>query len=110
MPPIIPQFKSEHSLWIQLVEGQRTFDMRRYDVADERVYALMWTDSKGVWEVSTVEFVDKETEIVAMFEYRGMEFTDWANGWCFLKLGDLKNKHEVEGILKRELIGVAPRD
>jgi len=34
-----------------------------------------------------VSFENKETGAVICFEYHGMEFVDWAPGWCWLILG-----------------------
>ncbi len=115
LPP--PVFKSEHSLWLMLVDGSKTWEARRFDMADDRIYRLSWSranaapDSrlKSYKNVSglrvpaipvpgytlvepEVGFRDKQTHRVAFFEYKGMEFTPWAPGWCFLQLGVLLEK------------------
>ena len=118
--PIV--FKSEPSLWAMLAEcnpdgrSARPFDMRRWDVADERIYRLSWGhffDPRGrtpegpgvflremnhllwgraggrVWEPDEkeVSFLNKVTGELLTFEYLGVEFTPWAAGWGFLILG-----------------------
>lgn len=109
--PIV--FKVEHSLWESLEDGTRSFDMRWWDIADDRIYALAWAvpDPKAERpfftavgyepvrhqgamaqgfkpEVERVSFRDKETDEVLTFQYRGVVFPDWAPGWGFLMLGD----------------------
>ncbi len=113
LPP--PVFKSEHSLWLMLMDGSKTWEARRFDMADDRIYRLTWSRAvdaapgsrikgyMGVGPQNTrlpevplsghvlvepeVGFRDKQTGQVAFFEYKGMEFTPWAPGWCFLQLG-----------------------
>jgi hypothetical protein len=90
----------------------KPFDMRRYDRADDRIERLCWgTTSQGrqvitdlervaliprqsarrvtLWEpdVPTIGFENKATGDILVRRYLGMEFTDWAPGWCFLLLG-----------------------
>ena len=119
--PIV--FKCEDSLWQMLAEEGVTgipakpFDMRRYDMADDRIYRLAWGQARrthGVvsyapptegrlqrepgqtladvtlWEpeVESIEFENKATGKILVRRYLGMEFTDWAPGWCFLVLGE----------------------
>ncbi|MDP2952268.1 MAG: hypothetical protein Q8O76_02990 [Chloroflexota bacterium] len=112
--PIV--FKCEDSLWRMLQDGSKRFDMRRWDVSDERIYRLAWghweergpltsPEAKGealsryfrellagrrVWVPveKEVSFLNKATQEVLAFEYKGMEFAAWAPGWCFLLLGD----------------------
>lgn len=36
------EFKTEASLWRMLQDGTKTFDMRKWDLADDRIYALSW--------------------------------------------------------------------
>ena len=88
--------------------------MRRWNLADERIYRLAWGHSShGVgfraspavsplyredWQPNEkeVSFVNKATGELLSFEYLGVEFADWAPGWGFLLLG--KRLHPpVEG-------------
>ena len=94
----------------------KPFDMRRYDQTDDRIYRLAWGKARkavGVihadveqgrllrkprqtardvtfWEpeVESIEFENKATGKILVRRYLGMEFTDWAPGWCFLILGE----------------------
>ena len=119
-PPI--GFKTEATLWAMLAEcnpdgrSAKPFDMRRWGMADERIYRLSWgqhvtsdegelgprvqlrgpnfaTDlaSRRHWSWSPdekeVSFVNKATGELLTFEYLGVEFTPWAPGWGFLILG-----------------------
>lgn len=102
-------FKCEDSMWQMLAEEGVTgiptkpFDLRRHDMADDRIYrlsfghlsptAVEWGDNWG-WEpdIDTVTFLNKATGETLTRDYRGMEFTKWAPGWCFLILG-----HRVGG-------------
>jgi hypothetical protein len=108
-------FKSEDSLWQMMADvglngrSAKPFNMRRWDMADERIYRLSWgthlektkqlepgqtwgsiggiprpvwtPDEKEVW------FVNKATGELLGFEYLGLEFADWAPRFCFLLLG-----------------------
>jgi hypothetical protein len=92
-------FKTEDSIWQNLADGTKTWDYRRYDMSDDRIYRLCW----GSWEkdpppgrqptwspdVFFVSFLNKATGEVLKFRYRGMEFVPWAPGWTFLMLGGL---------------------
>lgn len=90
-------FKCEPAMWLMLAEEGVTgipakpFDMRRYDLADDRIYALSWGRQTGdaEWQpdVGAVTFVNKATGEELTRDYRGMEFAKWAPGWCFLILG-----------------------
>jgi len=109
-----PVFKSEHSLWLMLVSGEKTWEARRYDMTDDRINRLTWSRDvngapgnhiKGFKDVgphlrlpevplqghvpveTEVGFLDKQTGQHAFFEYKGMEFVAWEPGWCFLQLG-----------------------
>ena len=100
--PIV--FKTEDSLWQMMARGEKTWDARRYDMADDRIYRLAWGKPWGrkesrarrdqyPWEgwvpdEKTVSFWNKATEETLTFRYLGMEFTPWAPGWCFLLLGE----------------------
>ncbi len=94
----------------------KPFDMRRHDMADGRIYRLAWGKArKGVgvlhadvvqgrlareprqtprdvtlWEpeVQSITFLNKATDETVTRRYLGMEFTDWAPGFCFLLLGE----------------------
>ena len=117
--PIV--FKSEPSLWNMLAEcnpdgrSARPFDMRRWDMADERIYRLAWGTTKPMgkflrsrnppprysrlpnqafeygskWypDETEVSFQNKVSGEILTFEYLGVEFTPWAPGWGFLILG-----------------------
>ena len=93
MPPV---FKCEDSMWQMLADGTRTFDMRRWDMADERCLRLSvfhTHDDQGIllprrlWEVSEVSFLNKATGQVLTFKYLGLDFAAWARGWGFILLG-----------------------
>ena len=94
--PIV--FCCEDSLWQMLKSGEKPFDMRRWDLSDNRIYRLAW----GHWDKggggrlpdwlpdeTLVSFLNKATGEVLTFCYRGMEFTAWAPGWVFLLLGGI---------------------
>ena len=99
--PIV--FKCEDSLWRMLADGSRTFDMREWNLQDSRLRRLSLGRCPGYedapvfqpalrpdgWkpEEKTVSFLNKATGQVLTLEYRHMEFTLWAPGWCFLLLG-----------------------
>jgi hypothetical protein len=92
-------FKSEDSLWQLLKDGRKAWDARLYDISDERIYRLSW----GQWEPSPppgrkpeyhpvepfVGFLNKDTGETARFRFTGLQFADWAPGWCFIMLGGL---------------------
>ena len=114
-------FKSEPSLWDMLAEcnpdgrSVKPFDMRRWDMADERIYRLAWGTTKPMgkflrsrnpppryprlpnqafeygskWspDEKEVSFVNKATGELLTFEYLGVEFMDWARGFGFILLG-----------------------
>lgn len=83
----------------------KPFFVCRHDMSDDKVYALSWgtfpaegpeervqrtrtgSHRLGVWQpdVETITFF-RSTHRVSR-EYLGMEFADWAPGWCFLRLG-----------------------
>ncbi len=95
----------------------KPFDMRRYDRSDDRIERLSWGKGKRmygvisyappdedgrlrrkldqtarhvtVWEpeVASIGFENKATGETLTRRYVGMEFADWAPGWCFLILG-----------------------
>ena len=86
-------FNCEHAMFLSLQDGSRRFDLRLWDVADERLYRLAWfnvpaTAQARVPEVETVSFADKETGELLTFAFRGLTFTPWAKGWVFILLGD----------------------
>ena len=110
--PII--FKCEDSLWQMLAEVGVTgipgkpFDIRRFDLADDRISRLAWFQEKPNWGSDEagdpqiisraydpleqeVSFQNKATGEILTFKYNGMEFTDWAPGWCFILLGKRKS-------------------
>ncbi len=85
----------------------KAFYVCRYDMTDDRVYHLSWgtfpaersqepeqraplkgTHRLSVWQpdVSLITFFLGASDKVTR-DYLGMEFTDWAPGWCFLRLG-----------------------
>ena len=99
-------FKTEASLWEMMVpvnpdgRSAKPFDMRRWDLADERIYRLSWgvlTDKNGITrpgvdpsfqsDEKEVSFLNKATGDLLTFECLGVEFAAWAPGWGFLKLG-----------------------
>ena len=108
-PPIV--FKSEPALWAMLAEcnpdgrSAKPFDMRRWDLADGRIYRLSWggTSKGGSWPLrpdhlpsenldwhpyeKEVSFLNKATGELLTFEYLGVEFANWAPGFGFILLG-----------------------
>ena len=88
--PII--FKCEDALWQMLADGRRNWDMRLWDLSDERIWRLAWGHLKGQdrWEPDEkwVSFRNKGTDEILTFRYEGVEFTEWAEGWAFFLLGD----------------------
>lgn len=112
--PII--FRCEASLWEMLADvglngrSAKPFDMRRWDMSDDRMYRLSWLErdesqqqidpemynttvyvplqAGWTWQEKEIWFVNKaEPEKDLCFEYRGVEFPNWAPGWGFLILG-----------------------
>ena len=115
--PIV--FKTEASIWDMMLpvnpdgRSAKPFDMRRWDLADDRIYRLAWgTLSSVFFEVGkehdriqngpdrrpsptwewvpdeiAISFLNKATGELLTFEYLGVEFEDWAPGWGFLILG-----------------------
>ena len=104
-------FKCEASMWDWLAEEGVTgipakpFDMRRWDLGDDRIYRLAWgsvpredgpervqmrPDVHLIWQPDEhdVTFLNKETGETLTRKYLGMEFTPWAPGWVFLILGE----------------------
>lgn len=100
-------FKSEDSLWQMLRQGIKTWDARRFDVADERIHRL----SLGHWEKNPtpgrlasylmdevfVCFENKLTGQVLQFRFRALITTGWAPGWCFIQLGGLVATYDKDG-------------
>ena len=101
-------FKVEDSLWQMLASGEKTWDARRHDMGDDRIYHLSWFQwhppgdfpqahhgGGPTWRptVASVAFKNKVTGEILQFRYRGMEFTPWSPGWCFLILGELENRY-----------------
>ncbi len=91
--PIV--FKCADSMWQMLAEEGVTgipakpFDMRRHDMADNRIYRLALSYyPDGRPEVDAITFLNIATRATLTRRYLGMEFTDWAPGWCFLLLGE----------------------
>lgn len=88
--PIV--FKCEDSLWQMLADGSKTWDMRLWDLDDERISRLAWGHLKDQdrWEPAEqwVSFQSKTTDEILTFKYDGVEFTDWAPGWGFILLGE----------------------
>lgn len=96
----------------------KPFDMRRHDMTDDRIVRLSWgkarrvfgvvsfappdddgrlrrnPDQSGhrltVWEpeVESITFENKETGETLIRRYLGMQFEQWAPGWCFLLIGE----------------------
>ena len=101
--PIV--FKCEASLWDMLARGEKTWDARRYDMADDRIYRLAWGSIRPEYfryrtgptcsfhadwvpEEQEISFLKKATGEILTFQYLGKEFTPRAPGWCFLLLGE----------------------
>ena len=114
--PIV--FRCEPDLWEMLARGEKTWDARRWDLADDRIYRLAWGHRSvdnaplqahpypiGVasrwgsfWspDEPTVSFQNKATGEVLTFQYLGIEFVPWAPGWAFLLLGERVGKQQKE--------------
>lgn len=94
--PIV--FKCEDSLWQMMAEEGVTgipakpFDMRRHDMADDRIYRLSMStvDAAGTSrpDIEAITFLNVATRETMTRCYLGMEFVDWAPGWCFLLVGE----------------------
>ena len=91
-------FKCEGNLFRALADGTKTWDARRYDLEDSRIYRLACgsfspapAGRKPDYQPGETfcHFVNKQTGELLQFRYRGMEFVPWAPGWCFLQLGGL---------------------
>jgi len=111
--PII--FETEDSLWQTMASGERSFDMRRWDLSDHRIYRLSlghWEkldETLGAlvgrqpeWTVNEpfISFRNKATTEILVCRYSGMEFTRWAPGWVFLIF---------TGIIRRVLPAIPPK-
>ena len=104
--PIV--FRTEPVFWEMLARGEKTWDARRWDLADDRIYRLTqgaggmvgarkWMSAPALTVHGGVAYTPAEpivsfqntaTAEVLTFKYLGMEFTPWAPGWCFLLLGE----------------------
>ncbi len=97
--PIV--FKCEDSMWQMLADGTKTWDARKDDMGDDRVYRLHWKawDPQAV-NINTrkpystpveknVSFLNKQTGETLTFRFDGLEFSYWAPGWMFIQLGGL---------------------
>jgi hypothetical protein len=93
-------FETETSLWEMLKDGTKTWDARRWDMADDRCYRLSWFKPSLLVGPGTlhahevrepiedeVGFQNKATGELLTFEYVGLAFAPWAPGWGFLLLG-----------------------
>jgi len=100
-----------------LYDGSKTFDVRRWDLSDDRIYRLSWGNTYWnkqkqvhpypanvdsgwaalIWnpDVKELCFQNKATAAVLTFQYKGMEFASWAPGWVFLILGNIVGIQEV---------------
>jgi hypothetical protein len=102
--PIV--FKVEASVWEMMASGRKCWDARRWDMDDERIVRLAkghWEDYEPVTEFGgrlgrmpywqfdehSVEFLNKVTGEVLVFQFRGFNFEPWAPGWCFMELGGI---------------------
>ncbi len=104
--PII--FKCEDSLWQMMADGKKKFDMRLWDMADDRMYRLSWAqygESISEWtsvprgerptytpKESFVSFRNKQTDELLTFHFKGLEFPQWAPSWVFIIVGDLVSR------------------
>ena len=85
----VPTFNTEDSLWQMLVSGEKTWDARQWDEADERIIRLT-SNPLGLKSVPTeplVAFLNKGSGQVATFQYKAALAYPWAPGWAFLLLG-----------------------
>ncbi len=91
-------FNCDPNMWMLLDEEGVTgipakpFDMRRHDTTDDRIYRLKFgnRDKDGAYlpDVDAITFRNNATRATLTRRYLGMEFADWAPGWCFLLLGE----------------------
>ncbi len=100
-------FKSEDSLWQMLAKGIKTWDARLNVLTDERILRL----SRGHWEKNPMPgrmsrylmdeefvcFLNKLTDQTLQFRFRGLVYTRFAPGWCFLQLGGLVATIDKDG-------------
>ena len=100
-------FKSEDILWQMLAKGTKTWDARLNVLTDERILRL----SKGHWEKNPepgrmprylmdedfVCFLNKLTDQMLQFRFRGLVYARWAPGWCFIELGGLVATYDKDG-------------
>jgi len=101
-PPII--FKCEATLWDYMAQlnpdgrSVKPFDMRWWDMADERISRLSRGGPVGnsngppTYHEEEVSFINKKTAETLIFEYEGVKFARWAPGWGFLILGKCLNR------------------
>lgn len=100
-------FKTEDSLWQMLAKGIKPWDARLNDPDDERILRL----SRGHWERNPtpgrmphylmdedfVCFENKLTGQALQFRFRGLTYTRFAPGWCFIELGGLVATFDKDG-------------
>ena len=87
---MIPEFKSEHSLWLMMQDGSKRWDARKGNTSDDRIYAMSFglRREDGSWDsdVKEVTFVDKETDEQLTLKLIDYHQLDWAVGWIFMVL------------------------
>lgn len=95
--PRVVSWKSEASLWHYMEQGQKTWDARFWDLADDRYNDLMMSDPKP-----NIRFENKETGQILAFELNdwmfgpdiGKPYNRYLSFWMFLYLG--RRVHRLE--------------
>lgn len=104
-------FKSEDSMWQMLASSEKTWDARRWDVDDPRILKLCKGHHRVVgpsrviglpiqrwlFDEPHVCFLNKETGEILKMQFEGLNFTDFAPGWVFLKLGGIVERKLAPG-------------
>lgn len=110
-------FKSEASMWEELNDfgaddaqkdtglAKRNFDVRLWDVGNERIYALsisdvgppgpLLTDPEKPWLVKRITFVNKSDGRTVTRAYMGLRFPQFMPGYGVLLLGPLVGRGQV---------------
>lgn len=74
--PIV--FKCESSLWDMMASGEKTFDMRRFDTADNRIQRLRWGSARDTYAViSRSHKVDEGSRLQLDRRMTAHEVTIW---------------------------------
>ncbi len=100
-------FKIEDSLWRSMAKGNKYWDAQPHDLTDERIVRL----AKGHWvyhclpggrssyemDEDFVCFENESTSQILQFRFKGLRYAGWAQGWCFIVLGELVGGYDQDG-------------